>query len=98
MVDLVLEMCTVIVGKGVIGRLHGKFTHARQQAVRLIEGTLGGLKKTDRVLRVALRLVETPDLVLQLLADGQSRGIVGGTVDPQPARETLDGARKLSLR
>ena len=55
-----------------------------------VEGAFSGLDHADAVLRVSLSLVESGDLGLQLLADGQTRGVVGGAVDPQAARELLD--------
>jgi hypothetical protein len=37
----------------------------------------------------ALRLVQTTDLVLQLLADGQAGGVVARLVDAQAGRQAL---------
>ena len=51
--------------------------------------TLSRLDERDAVLGVALGLVETADLTLQLLADGEAGGVVGRTVDAEAGAEAL---------
>ena len=51
--------------------------------MHLVECAFGGLQEADRILGIPLGLVETTNLVLELLADSQTGRVIGCLVDPQ---------------
>jgi hypothetical protein len=66
--------------------------------VHLLEVALGRLHERDRVLGVALGLIEARDLTLQLLADGESGRVVSRTVDAVARAEALHRLGELLAR
>jgi hypothetical protein len=88
--DLHLDLHPVLVGVDAIGGLYRQFAEAMQDIVRFGQIPFGGLNEGDRVLYVASRLVQAPDLGSELLRYGQTRGIVASPVDSHPRGELLD--------
>ena len=69
--------------------LHGQLTDALEHRVNLGQRTFRRLDERDAVLRVALSLGQAADLTAHLLADRETGGVVGGTVDAVTATTAL---------
>src|SRR5690606_20790597 len=77
----------------VAGGLHRQLPDALKDGVAFVQRALGHLQQRDAVLRVALRLPQTPDLRPHALGDGQARRVVRGPVDAQARGQLLHGPR-----
>src|SRR6266849_1099634 len=84
--------------QGAVVELHREVTHALEHRLYLGERAFTGLNERDRVLRVARSLVESTDLRMQLLADREAGGVVGGAVDAEARGQALHRGRQHLLR
>src|SRR3954468_1965412 len=89
LVDLGLDRRAIVARKRAVLVLNGQVTDAVKHRVDLGQRTLGRLHQRHRILRVALSLVETADLATKALADRETGGVIGGTVDAIPRGESL---------
>ena len=89
LVHLVLEGATLGAGVGAVGRLGGQLNHTVQHSVDLVQVALGGLNQADAILGVGAGGLQTGNLGLHLLADGQACGVITGPVDPEAGGQLL---------
>jgi hypothetical protein len=88
-VILFLDGYPIRVGQDIVGRLHREFPHPLEQAVHLVQGTLGRLDEGNSVLRVSDGLVEALHLSAQFLADRQAGRVICRPVDPKTRGKPL---------
>ena len=86
-----IEVTAVGVGQGTVQGLLGQFLHAQQDVGDLVQGAFTRLHERNAVGSVAGRLIQSPDVGLQALADGQTGSVVTGAVDAQTGAQLLHG-------
>jgi hypothetical protein len=84
--------------EGAVAGFDSQLANALQHRVHFVECAFCRLDHRDAVLGVSLGLVQTCDLRLQLLADGEAGRVVGGAVDAETTRQLLDAAGVLAGR
>src|SRR6202011_2008988 len=97
LLDFSLQVLAVVRRRDVRRAFDREGADALQDVRRRLERALGDLRRVRRVLYVARALVETVDLRLQRLGDGETRRIVRRGVDAKTARQPRYGRVERAL-
>ena len=89
LIDLGLEGVTLGLGVGAVGGLGGQLHHTVQHGMNLSQVAFGSLDEADAILGVGGSGLQTGDLGLHLLADGQTGSVITGTVDAEARGQLL---------
>jgi hypothetical protein len=92
-----LQGCTVNRGVGVVGGLHGDFTHALEHVTDFGEAALSRLSHRNRVVGVTHGLIEAAHLRTHTLGDGEAGGVVFRAVDTQARGQALQRGLQCGL-
>ena len=84
---LAVKRGTVVIGVGIVRRLHCEFTHTLQHVSDFAGRTFNRLQHGDTVVGIAHGLVQAVDLRGHFLADGEAGGIVFGGINARASRQ-----------